>query len=118
MNAAARTRALRQPLLLQLTALFGLPGDRAARLAARRAFVEMKQCFIDAVARVPGAIGDSLRHKVRQSANPVELWRLRRAVWAALPAMDPCSAEHRAALQRHLDSLFPDSGDTTSFVAL
>ena len=118
MNAVRQARHAPQPLLQHLSALFGLPGDRDARLAARRTFVEMKQCFIDAVAEVPGAMGDSLRHKVRQSADPMDLWRLRRAVFAALPPMDPRCAAYRGALQVHLDSIFPDSGDTTSFVAL
>jgi hypothetical protein len=118
MNFLHEAQPAPPPILFRPDALLELSGDRDALLAARRAFVEMKQCFMRAVADVPGAIGDSLRHKVRHSGEPIDLWRLRRAVLATLPPTDPRCVGHRAVLQRHLDALFPDSDDTTSFVAL
>ena len=36
----------------------GLPHDRHARMAARRAFVELKQVFVAAVEPLPGAPRD------------------------------------------------------------
>ncbi|WP_284616850.1 hypothetical protein [Aquabacterium humicola] len=83
-----------------------LPGQRRARIAARRAFVELKQRFIDAVAGIDGSRGRWLRHQVRQSEAPVDLWLLRGAVFDALRAADP-DPTTRHALHQALDSSFP-----------
>lgn len=106
----------------------GLPAERAARIAARHAFVQMKRSFIDAAALVPGSIGELLRGKIRQAHEPLDLWHLREVLLALLPDSDPAtgatapaaqgsgemSIEHRAArcradVQRHLESVFVDS---------
>ena len=60
----------------------GLPGDRGARSAARRAFVELKLDFLHALAGVPAA--DWLHAQVRSAEEPVDLWLLRAPVFAAL----------------------------------
>lgn len=84
----------------------GLPQDRLARMAARRAFVDMKQVFIRAAADVEGTIGDMLQQRVRNANEPVELWRLRAMLLASLPRMHERTLTHRIELHRQLDSLF------------
>jgi hypothetical protein len=88
----------------------GLPQDRHARIAARRSFVNLKQQFMVAVTRLDGMRGDWLRHQVRQAHEPVDLWLLRGAVFAALDARDADSRRARSELDRVLDSVFPDGG--------
>ena len=84
-----------------------MPDDRLARMAARRAFVDMKQVFIRAAADVEGDIGQVLQERVRLSNEPVELWRLRAVLLASLPNHLERSLAHRIELHRQLDSLFP-----------
>ena len=95
----------------------GLPQDRHARIAARRTFVELKQRFIAAVHGLDGLRGDWLRHQVRQAQEPVDLWRLRGAVFAALGLRDETTRRTRHELHRVLDSVFPDSGELLPFGA-
>jgi hypothetical protein len=63
---------------------FGMPGERLARVAARRAFVEMKLRFMQAAKDVPGPTGERLAAKIRSSSQAVELWRLRDELFEAL----------------------------------
>ena len=95
----------------------GLPQDRHARIAARRTFVEMKQRFIAAVHGLDGLRGDWLRHQVRHAQEPVDLWQLRGAVFAALGLRDETTRRTRHELHRVLDSVFPDSGELLPFGA-
>lgn len=95
----------------------GLPQDRHARIAARRTFVEMKQRFIAAVHSLDGLRGHWLRHQVRHAQQPVDLWLLRGAVFAALGLRDETTRRTRAELHRALDSVFPDSGELLPFGA-
>lgn len=88
----------------------GLPQDRHTRIAARRSFVGLKQHFMHAVASLDGMRGDWLRRQVRQAHEPVDLWMLRGAVFAALETLDEHSRRTRDDLDRVLDSVFPDSG--------
>lgn len=88
----------------------GLPQDRHARIAARRSFVGLKQRFMQAVALLDGMRGDWLRHQVRQAHEPIDLWMLRGAVFAALETLDAHCRRTRDDLDRALDSVFPDSG--------
>ena len=97
---------------------FGLPEDRLARIAARRAFVELKSSFISAASEVCGPTAELLRRKVRAADQALQLWGLRLALLAALPADEERSAHQRQALLRQLDSVFPDSGPETGFVPL
>jgi hypothetical protein len=96
----------------------GMPQDRLARMAARRGFVEAKQRFMAAVADVPGSRGDWLRHQVRQTQEPVDLWLLRGAVFAAVRGLSAEAHQTRLDLHRALDSVFPDSGELTPFMPL
>ena len=89
----------------------GLPQDRHARIAARRSFVEMKQRFMVAVGSLDGLRGDWLRHQVRQAHEPIDLWMLRGAVFAALGLRDETTRRTRDELHRVLDSVFPDNGE-------
>lgn len=97
---------------------FGLPEDRLARLAARRAFVELKTSFMRAATDAAGPYSDLLRRRVRDADEALQLWRLRLPLLAALPAGHARTAQHRAELLRELDSVFPDTGDDTTFVPL
>lgn len=45
----------------------GLPQERHARIAARRAFVDLKSRFMSAVDALDGMRGDWLRYQVRQA---------------------------------------------------
>ncbi len=86
----------------------GMPAERQARIAARRAFVDMKQGFMAAVASLGGAHGHWLREQVRSSADPVDLWLLREDVLAALPEADNDSRRMCLDLHRALDQAFSD----------
>jgi hypothetical protein len=99
----------------------GLPQDRLARMAARRAFVELKAMFMAAVAPLPGQQGQWLRTQVRGAEEPVDLWLLRAAVMQALNQRDEATLSWRRQLRRSLEQLFPDSAEmpaTTGFGAL
>jgi hypothetical protein len=89
----------------------GLPQDRHARIAARRNFVGLKQQFMAAIESLDGMRGDWLRRQVRQAHEPVDLWMLRGAVFAALETQDEYSRRTRNDLHRVLDSAFPGNGE-------
>lgn len=93
----------------------GLPQERHARIAARRSFVELKNRFMAAVDALDGMRGDWLRYQVRQAHEPVDLWLLRGAVFAALDARDDAGRRTRHDLHRSLDSVFPDNGELLPF---
>ncbi|MEO8152289.1 MAG: hypothetical protein ABI605_04400 [Rhizobacter sp.] len=97
---------------------FGMPEDRLARTAARRAFVEMKTCFMRAAADIEGSTGALLQRKVRGASEIIELWRLRHAVMAALPRDKASTNMHRQELTLQIDSAFPEGGGNTAFVPL
>lgn len=46
-------------------------------MAARRAFVEMKQVFMRVAADVEGSVGETQQYRARTANEPVELWRIR-----------------------------------------
>lgn len=96
----------------------GMPQERLARFAARRAFVDIKQRFVDAVADLDGPRGAWLRHQVRQTQGPEDLWLLRGAVFAALRSHDADTYPLRLDLHRALDAVFPASGELTPFMPL
>lgn len=85
---------------------FGLPTERMTRIAARRAFVEMKQSYLGAAADIAGPTGSMLQRKLRGASEPWELWRLRAVILASLAADHPNSTVHRKNLQRELDAVF------------
>lgn len=88
----------------------GMPQDRAARIAARRAFVEMKQLFLMAAQAVEDRKGAWLRSQVRQAHDPIDLWLLRGPLLASLRNGDEPGTRHlRAELYRRLDSTFPET---------
>jgi hypothetical protein len=87
----------------------GMPQDRAARFAARRAFVEMKLLFLRATAPLEDRKGEWLRHQVRQANDPLDLWLLRGPVLRALSQDDRRHRALRAELYRSLDSIFPEA---------
>ena len=97
---------------------FGMPDDRLARVAARRAFVELKQVFMQAAADIEGPIGDMLQRKIRSATEAAELWHMRIAVWDALHAEHDNTPRHRLALRSQLDNMFPEYRPNTSFMPL
>lgn len=92
----------------RLEAPFGMPQDRRARLAARRAFVDLKQDFMVATAGLPGHRGQWLRERVRMAEDPYALWQLRHSLFAALGGNDPDACTLRHALKTGLDTLFTE----------
>lgn len=93
----------------------GMPGDRTARLAARRAFVELKVTFLEALAGLQDARFDWLRTHVRGTEEPVDLWLLRAPVFAVLSGPDPEFRRRRQLVRRALDSVFHDSEPPSTF---
>jgi hypothetical protein len=90
----------------------GLPADREARVAARRAFVDMKQLFIRAVENLEHRKGAWLRAQVRGADDPVDLWLLRGPLLAALREDDLATRKLRAELYKSLDNTFPQAFGT------
>ena len=62
----------------------GLPQDRATRIAARRAFVEMKQLFQRAAGNLSGHKGMWLGRHIRAADDADDLAQLREPLVAAL----------------------------------
>jgi hypothetical protein len=87
----------------------GLPQDRAARIAARRAFVQMKLLFMRAVEHLSDRKGQWLRHQVRLANDPTDLWLLRGPVLMALRQDDLGTRHLRAEFYRGLDTIFPEA---------
>ena len=94
----------------------GMPGDRGARMAARQAFVDLKQTFLHAM---PGSSDvEWLRALVRAAEEPVDLWLLRAPVFAALAGGTQEQRQRRQQLRRGLDSVFPDLEPPSAFTPL
>jgi hypothetical protein len=93
-----------------------MPDDRQARIAARRAFVNLKQTYLLAIEALPGPRADWLRYQIRHAAEPADLWLLRAAVFDALPRQDYRS--ERDSLQRGIESVFPKSTSNSGFAPL
>ena len=91
----------------------GMPHDRQSRLAARRAFVALKQAFVDTVAALPGPRGIWLRRQVRSTEEPIDLWLLRAMVFTELDASDArdgsIDGARRQRLRQSLATVFPDT---------
>ena len=109
MNAAHAEHA--EPLLPKPAMLGGgMAQERQARIAARRAFVEMKQAYMGAASDITSATAAMLQNKVRRADEPWELWSLRAVILASLPANHERTASHRMKLEREFDSIFSSSG--------
>jgi len=93
----------------------GLPGDRMARIAARRVFVDLKQTYLLALADVADSEAGWLRNQVRSAEEPADLWLLRGPVFALLSGAEPERRRCRQMLRRGLDSVFADSDPPSSF---
>lgn len=95
----------------------GLPSDRLARIAARRAFVDLKHDFMHAVAALGDDRGRWLQVQVRKAEEPEDLLLLRGHVFASLAGSDAGRTERRRMLRRTLDSQFPDSAPPSGFIS-
>jgi hypothetical protein len=93
----------------------GLPHDRMARLAARQAFVQLKQVFNEALVLLDEPRAGWLREQVRRAEEPVDLWLLRSPILAALAGADPQRRHLRRRLRAGLDAVFLDSGPPSGF---
>jgi len=93
----------------------GLPHDRLARLAARQAFVGLKDHCMAAASLVEGAVGLWLRAQVRAAEHPEDLLLLRGRLFEGLTGDDERRCAVRRQLRRALDSLFPDSAPPSGF---
>lgn len=88
-------------------ATYGMPAERQARMAARRAFVALKLSFLYVVESLLDR--PELQSQVRQAEEPHELWGLRAAVFAALTEDSPLRRSQRQLLNRSLETMFPMS---------
>jgi hypothetical protein len=84
----------------------GLPQERLARIAARRAFVQMKQAYMNAASDITDATGDMLQHRIRKASEPWELWSVRAVLLASLKSDHQRTPEHLTKLGRGFDSIF------------
>ena len=85
-------------------------------MAARQAFVDLKQTFLQAM---PGTSDvEWLRALVRAAEEPVDLWLLRAPVFAALAGGTLEQRQRRQQLRRGLDSVFPDLEPPSAFMPL
>lgn len=108
------------PPTLAAGSLPGMPQERLARVAARRAFVDMKQEFLGAVQHLDPQDEQlaALRRAVLQANEPEDLWMLQRALLTAL-RRDPVDGPRmRDALRTGLDSLFPPTLFASGFSGL
>jgi hypothetical protein len=110
------TSAPRHHLARSVLAGAGMPDDRQARIAARRAFVNLKQTYLLAIEALPGPRADWLRYQIRHAGEPADLWLLRAAVFDALPRQD--YRAQRDTLQRGIESVFPRSASNSGFAPL
>lgn len=94
----------------------GMPQDRQVRIAARRAFVNLKQTYLLAIEALPGPRAEWLRFQVRHAEDPADLWLLRAAVFDALPSQ--AYRSERDTLQRGIESLFPRQSPSSGFTPL
>jgi hypothetical protein len=87
----------------------GLPQDRAARIAARRAFVEMKQLFLRATEDLSEHKGAFLGRRIRAAADVDDLVQLRGLLVDALREDEARARALRADLYRRLDGAFSEA---------
>ena len=90
-------------------ASMGMPAERLAHIAARRAFVEMKQSYMDAASDIASTTAELLRSRVRKASEPWELWSVRAVILASLTADHERTLSHRMKLQREFDVIFSGS---------
>jgi hypothetical protein len=90
------------------------PPRRIDRIAARRAFVAMKQTFMQVAAGFDDADGHVrwLQHQIRHAHTPQDLWELRGPVFAALRRDEQRGPALRRELRRVLALVFPDTYST------
>lgn len=86
---------------------------RQARIDARRAFVATKLVFMDACVDLRGSNAAQLTRRVRDAAEPVELWSLLPTLLAAV--VPDKLVVHAEALARHLEAMAPEHDIDTSY---
>jgi len=112
------------PGMLANEILAGLPQDRLAQIAARRAFVDLKRLYIDAVRTLNTPIGQWLAQRLVRASDAAELWSLHPQVDAALASRGPIGPHQalRTALRLRLKALFaadaPANADAEALMPL
>jgi hypothetical protein len=109
---AMKTARLSFELDASLQNIPGMPQERLARVAARRVFVEMKQCFMQSASGLQGASAALLQRQLRIAGDVGELLELSDTLLAVLPP------DERKVVRRQLDAAFPMAGRDTEFVPL
>jgi hypothetical protein len=109
---AMKTARLSFELDASLQNIPGMPQERLARVAARRVFVEMKQCFMQSASGLQGASAALLQRQLRIAGDVGELLELSDTLLAVLPP------DERNVVRRQLDAAFPMAGRDTEFVPL
>jgi hypothetical protein len=109
MNTALSEPSPAQASINPMAPSLGLQQERLARIATRRAFVEMKQSYMNAASDIASVTGDLLQYKVRKASEPWELWSLRAVILASLTADHERTVGHRMKLEREFDSIFSRS---------
>ena len=94
----------------QAMVIAGLSMERQTRIAARRAFVEMKQSYMGAASDISGSTAAMLQQRVRNASEAWELWSLRAVILASLTEGHERTQSHRMKLEREFDSIFSSSG--------
>jgi hypothetical protein len=94
----------------------GLPGAQRIGAAPGNAFRALQYTCLHALHDAPAA--DWLRALVLQAEEPLDLWLLRGAMFAALDGVAPAQRERRQALRRGLDSAFPELDTASGFASL
>jgi hypothetical protein len=100
------------------TASIGMPADRLASIAARRAFVALKLTFVDAAEFVVGEQAHWLRQQVRAAEEPVDLWLLRAPLFSGLAGSQPERRQLRQRVRRALDAVFTEPQASTTFATI
>ncbi|MFO1285910.1 MAG: hypothetical protein U1F25_17865 [Rubrivivax sp.] len=96
----------------------GMPGDRLAAIAARRAFVSLKLTFTDAAAALDGCaerIGCASRCAAEE---PVDLWLLRAPLFSQLAGNAPERRQLRQRLRRAIEAVFAEPQPSTMFATV
>ena len=95
----------------------GMPAERRARIAARRAFVRVKRRAVEATEAIEGSLGDLLRRKVRQTDEIGELAELREVILALMPDTTPEQRVLRLHVRREFEQAFGEFTTTLDLEA-
>jgi len=115
-------KSLLRPTLARSASLFDpakdLAQQRASRIAARRAFVDMKLGFIKLAAQARGTMGSRLQQRVRQAQDPADLIGLQQDLADSLPHDSSQAERLRQELAQQLQRMFAPAASMSGFGSL